>query len=32
MARLPRASDAPPMPVGVDNRVSGDATMRVLGA
>jgi hypothetical protein len=32
MARLPRASEAPRVPVAVTNGVSGDATMRVLGA
>jgi lipoyl-dependent peroxiredoxin len=32
MARLPRASEAPCMPVGVNKLVSGDATMTVLGA
>jgi lipoyl-dependent peroxiredoxin len=32
MARLPRASEAPWMPVGVNKLVSGDATMTVLGA
>jgi hypothetical protein len=32
MARLPRASEAPGVPVAVTKGVSGDATMRVLGA
>ena len=31
-ARLPRASEAPCMPVGVNKHVSGDATMTMLGA